>query len=144
MNAPQLYHRLSARAHRLSLRDCVARDMVNLLNCALRGASLALPGEALVRSSVLNYGNPCMLAMGSSRVDPLQLAAHIRQTLGQFEPRLQAARTTVLARQDTDSIGSSALYFDVHGVLRPGDAGVAIRLRLDYLNGFFSWVRDAG
>lgn len=142
MNAPQLFDRLGTRTRRAPLRDSVARDMVNLLNSALRSANLAVPGDAPVASSVLNYGNPCMLTMGKSRVDPMQLAAHIRHTLAVFEPRLQAARTSVVARHDTDSMASSALYFDVHGVLKPGDTQVAIRLRLDHQNGYFSWVRE--
>ena len=142
MNHPQLYYRLSTRTHKTPLRDCVARDVVNLLNCALRGASLAVSSDTPVASSVLNFGNPCMLAMGRSRVDPLHRAANIRHTLALFEPRLQAARTTVVARQDTDSAGASNLYFDVQGELKPHASSISIRLRLDYLNGQFSWVRE--
>ena len=142
MNSPQLYYRLSARAHKVPLRDCVARDVVNLLNCALRGASLDASSDTPVASSVLNFGNPCLLVMGGSRVDPLQLASQIRHTLALFEPRLLAARTTVVARQDTDSAGSSSLYFDVHGWLKFHASSIALRLKMDYLNGLFSWVPE--
>ena len=142
MNSPQLFYRLGTRAHKVPLRDCVARDVVNLLNCALRGASLVVSTDTPVASSVLNFGNPCMLPMGRSRVDPFLLATNIRHTLGVFEPRLLVSHTTVVARQDTDSVGSSSLYFDVHGALKPHATSISIRLRLDYLNGLFSWVRE--
>lgn len=142
MSSPQLYYRLSARARATPLRDSVARDVVHLLNCAMRGASMGMPSDAPVASSVLNFGNPCMATLGRSRVDPQHIANSIRQTLAAFEPRLLATRTLVVARQDTDSPGSRALYFDVHGVLRHQGHHIAIRLVLDYLGGFFEWIQE--
>lgn len=142
MSSPQLFYRLAARAHSVPLRDSVARDVVNLLNCALRGASLGVLSDTPVASSVLNFGNPCMATLGRSRVDPQQIATSIRQTLSTFEPRLLASRTTVVARQDTDSPGSRVLYFDVHGILRPHNHSVTIRLLLDYLGCFFDSVQE--
>ena len=142
MRSPQLFYRLSARAHAAPLRDSVARDVVNLLNCAMRGASIGIPGDAPVASSVLNFGNPCMATLGRSRVDPQQIATSIRQTLDTFEPRLLRSRTQVSPREDTDSPGSRCIYFDVHGVLMPQHSSIAMRLRLDYLGGYFECVQE--
>jgi predicted component of type VI protein secretion system len=142
MSSPQLFNRLSTRAHTPPLRDCVVRDVVSMLNCAMRGASFGVSSDTPVASSVLNFGNPCMATLGISRVDPQQIATSIRQTLGTFEPRLLAARTTVMARQDTDSPGSRILYFDVHGVLKLNHNSITIRLMLDYLGCFFSSVQE--
>ena len=141
MNSPQLFYRLSTHSHPVSLRESVVRDAVNLLNCALRGASLGVAGDTQVASSVLNFGNPCMATLGRSRVDPQQIATSIRQTLCMFEPRLLASRTTVTAREDTDSPGSRNLYFDVQGVVKPTQNSIAMRLMLDHQGGFFSCVQ---
>lgn len=141
MSSPQLFYRLSKRAHPPALRDSVVRDVVNLLNSALRGASLGLADDTHVASSVLNFGNPCMATLGRSRVDPQQIAANIRQTLCQFEPRLLAARTVVTARGDTDNPGSRDLYFDVHGFIKSAQHSMSMRLMLDYQGGFFSCVQ---
>jgi type VI secretion system lysozyme-like protein len=142
MSSPQLFYRLGVRANVIQLRDSISHDIVNLLNCAMRGASLGVSNDAPVASSVLNFGNPCMATSGRSRVDPQQIATSIRQTISAFEPRLLASRTTVSARQETDSPGCSKLYFDVHGLLKSQKSTITIRLTLDYQGGFFDCVQE--
>jgi type VI secretion system protein ImpF len=134
---PELFNKLSA-ARGAPLRVQIASDIVGLMNCATRGARLGVPEHSPAALSVLNYGNPPLSAVGSSRIDPVRLAGQIRTTLTQFEPRLNPASLRVAARTDTDRATREQLYFDVSATVRTDGSEFRLRLALDYLGGAFS------
>lgn len=134
---PQLFNKLSA-SRTTSLQAQIAADVVGLMNCATRGARLPIPAHSPAASSVINYGNPPLSSLGNSRIDPQRLAAQIRSTLVQFEPRLDAHGLRVVARADTDRASREQLYFDVSGTLRTDGSPYRLRLALDYLGTAFS------
>ena len=134
---PQLFNKLSA-ARGVPLRAQIATDIVGLMNCATRGARLQVPEQSPAALSVLNYGNPPLSAVGSSRIDPTRLASQIRTTLTQFEPRLDPASLRVRARTDTERTAREQLHFDVSATLRTDGSEFRLRLALDYLGASFS------
>jgi type VI secretion system protein ImpF len=134
---PQLFNKLSA-SRTVSLRAQIAADIVGLMNCATRGARLKVEAHSPAASSVLNYGNPPLSSLGSTRIDPNRLATHIRASLIQFEPRLMPLGLRVVARTDTDRIARQQLYFDLTANLRTDGSEFRLRLALDYLGTAFS------
>lgn len=134
---PQLFNKLSA-ARSVSLRSQIAVDIVNLMNCATRGGRLKVDAGSHAASSVLNYGNPPLSSIGSTRIDPNRLASHIRRSLIQFEPRLDPAGLRVTARADTDRVAYPQIYFDVRATLLTDDSDFHLRLAFDYLGTAFS------
>lgn len=137
---PELFNKLSLGSQPRTLRQRVAADVVSLLNSSARSARLRHSPAAHTRVSVLNFGNPPLLATGHSRLDPHRLAADIRAALVVFEPRFDAGSLTVRARTDTDQASGQRLYFDIQAQLCVDQSDVQLRLALDYLNNSFSLV----
>src|SRR5581483_10945362 len=113
------------------------QELVGLMNCAIRGARLDVPADSPAAFSVLNYGNPPLLRPGDSNLDPARIAAHIRETMRRFEPRVSASGTQVRIRSDTDRSSAKFFYFDIATTARTDGSAIKIGLKLNYLNGFF-------
>ena len=84
MAMPILFNKLSTQSAKISLRRVIAHDILSLLNSSVRSAKLELTGKTWVMSSVLNFGNPPWVALGSSRIDPYQMALDIQSTVSIF------------------------------------------------------------
>jgi type VI secretion system protein ImpF len=134
-----LYDRLSKRSRRHTVHDAIARDLVELLNCALRGARIKASEHAPIAQSVVNYGCPPLLVADTSRIDPARVSVHMREAMRRFEPRLDSARTRITLKTE---LGFRArphtLYFDIAAALRNGERNLGVTLALDYLDCHFS------
>ncbi|WP_211470851.1 GPW/gp25 family protein [Collimonas humicola] len=137
---PQLFSKLSMRAS-TTLSDSIANDIVSLMNGAIRSARLRLSNGSLVAESVLNYGNPPLAVFGTSRIDPIRIAFHMRESLLLFEPRLDSSNLSVVHRPETDRGAAQTVYFDISAVSRADGAPLKFRLALDYLSGSFNLAR---
>ncbi|WP_323122820.1 GPW/gp25 family protein [Burkholderia alba] len=137
-----LYNKLSRRFRRDSLQEVVGYHLVELMNCALRGARIGAPDNSPVAHSVLNYGCPPMQAAGATRIDPVHAASHICEVLRRFEPRVDSTRTSVRPRAGGGRRAPQTLYFDILTTARDDGAEIRVSLALDYLSGFFSLVGD--
>ncbi len=138
MATPQLFSKLSTKHKHDTTRDSIGRDLVWLMNCAIRGARLDLPSDSFIARSVFNYGNPSLQLLATSRIDPDYIALYVRDTLVKFEPRLIATTIRVQSRIDTDSVTRQVLYFDINGVLKAEGTPLFLRLALDYMSDSFS------
>ena len=139
---PTVFNKLSNHVSGVSLQRVIAQDILGLLNCAVRSARLDLPAKSPVMSSVLNYGNPPWLALGSSRIDPFQMALDIQNTLTQFEPRLSPNTLKVTTRLDTDQSHRNNLYFDIQAAMKGRADFFRMRLALDYQGASFTLPED--
>lgn len=93
-------------------------------------------------SSVLNYGNPPWAALGSSRIDPYQMAQDIQSTISKFEPRLVPATVKVITRLETVRARRNSLNFDVQGRHQGHSEIFKMRLALDYQGASFTLPED--
>lgn len=143
MSAHPLYERLSRRLRRDSPEAVIGRHLVELMNCAIRGARGGVPDPGPAASSVLNFGCPPMQAPGSIRIDPVRTAWHIGEVIRRFEPRVDGTRISVQPRSDSVQRRPQTLRFDVLMTARDDGAGIRLSLELDYLSGFFSLADDA-
>ncbi|KVN35067.1 type VI secretion protein [Burkholderia pyrrocinia] len=142
MSAHPLYNKLSRRFRRDSLREVVGHDLVELMNCALRGGRIGVSGSSPVAYSVLNYGCPPLQVSGSTQIDPVHTATHICEVLRRFEPRVDSTRTRVQPRAGGAKHAPQTMYFDILTTARDDGAEIRVSLALDYLSGFFSLVSD--
>jgi type VI secretion system protein ImpF len=142
VSALHLYDKLSRRVRRNSLRAVIGHHLVELMNCALRGARIDVPADSPAACSVLNYGCPPMLDPGATRIDPGRTAAHIREVIRRFEPRLDIARTRVQPRAAGHKGLPQTLYFDIATAAHEDGVEIKVSLALDYLSGFFSLTGD--
>ena len=130
MTAPQLFDRLSRSARTPSLRDAVVRDVLHLINSAARGARLVVDHESPVSRSILNFGDPPLAGFVGSDIDPKAMAAHIREIVQRFEPRVHERSVRVVPG------GSAGSSFDLHCLGRDGEA-LSFRLVHDQLDARF-------
>jgi type VI secretion system protein ImpF len=138
----QLYDKLTRRSRPDSLQDAMGRHLVELMNCALRGARVDVSPDSPAAFSVLNYGCPPMIGRGTTAIDPAQIAAHIGEAIRRFEPRLDIARTRVLPRAGGPRSKPQTLYFDIGSAARENGAVIQVSLALDILSDFFSLTDD--
>jgi type VI secretion system protein ImpF len=139
---PILFNKLSTQRVKTNLRRVIAQDILSLLNSAVRSAKLDMPGKNWVKSSVLNYGNPPWVALGSSRIDPYQMAIDIQSTVSKFEPRLAPATVKVITRLETIRTSQNSLYFDIQGQHQGQSEIFKMRLALDYQGASFTLPED--
>lgn len=138
MATSPLFSKLSIKLKSDTTRDSIGRELVWLMNCAIRGARLDLPSDSFIARSVFNYGSPALQLLETSRIDPDYIALYIRDTLIKFEPRLLASSIRVQFRIDTESTTRQVLYFDINGVLKAEGISFFVRLALDYMSDSFS------
>ena len=139
---PILFNKLSTQRGKINLRRVIAQDILSLLNNAVRSAKLDMPDKSWVMSSVLNYGNPPWVALGSSRIDPYQMAMDIQSTVSKFEPRLVPATVKVITRLETVRSSRNGLYFDIQGKHQGQIDIFKMRLVLDYQGASFTLPED--
>lgn len=80
--------------NRNRLRDLVLRDLAWLFNATSPG-TIDFSRAAQARKSVLNYGLPALSGQTASTIDPLMLAARVRQAILDHEPRILPATLQV-------------------------------------------------
>jgi type VI secretion system protein ImpF len=134
---PQLYEKLSRQVGNASMTESVANNLVDLMNCAIRGSRVDVREDSLAAASVLNYGIPPLSSTGSNSIDPMRVAAHLRKVVRDFEPRVDFYTTCVIARTDTYSASRGVLYFDVATTARTDGSVIELCLAFDYLRGHF-------
>lgn len=139
---PILFNKLSTQRAKINLRRVIAQDILSLLNSAVRSAKVDMPEKSWVMSSVLNYGNPPWVALGSSRIDPYQMAMDIQSTVSKFEPRLVPASVKVITRLETIRTSQNSLYFDIQGQHQGRLDIFKMRLVLDYQGASFTLPED--
>jgi predicted component of type VI protein secretion system len=139
---PILFNKLSAQRSRVNLSSVIAQDILSLLNSAVRSAKLNMPEKSFVMSSVLNYGNPSWSALGSSRIDPYQLALDIQATVSKFEPRLNPDSVRVITRLESVSASRNSLIFDIQGRQQGTIEIFSMRLSMDYQGAIFMLPED--
>jgi type VI secretion system protein ImpF len=142
MAIPILFNKLSAQSAKISLRRVIAQDILSLLNSSVRSSKLELTGKTWVMSSVLNFGNPPWVALGSSRIDPFQMALDIQSTVSKFEPRLVPATVKVTTRLETIKTRQNNLYFDIQGQHQGQKEIFKMLLALDYQGASFTLPED--
>jgi type VI secretion system protein ImpF len=143
VSAQPLYERLSRRLRRDLPEEVIGRHLVELMNCAIRGAHGGAPDTSPAASSVLNYGCPSMQAPGSIRIDPVRTASHICEVIRRFEPRVDATRISVQPRSGSCRHKPQTLRFDVRMASRDDGSEITVNLELDFLSGFFSLSGDS-
>jgi predicted component of type VI protein secretion system len=134
---PFLLNKLSRHAPADSLHRRIARDIVGLVNTAVRGAKMTLPDADPTMHSVLNYGNPSLPVVGVVRVEANRLALQIRSTLLRFEPRLSTSTLQVRACIHVNRHVGHVLPFDITSRLVFDASDFHLRMSLDCLDGFF-------
>lgn len=139
---PILLNKLSTQRAKINFQRVIAHDILSLLNNSVRSAKLNIPGKSWVMSSVLNYGNPPWVALGSSRIDPYQMAMDIQSTVSKFEPRLAPATVKVITRLETTRTNQNSLYFDIQGRHQGQSEIFKMRLILDYQGTSFTLPED--
>ncbi|KPF51958.1 type VI secretion system lysozyme [beta proteobacterium AAP51] len=83
--------------NRSRLRELVLRDLAWLFNATAPGASADWSRAPHARNSVLNYGLPALSGQTASTIDPLTLAARVKQAILDHEPRILPETLTVEA-----------------------------------------------
>jgi type VI secretion system protein ImpF len=139
---PILLNKLSTQRAKINLRRVIAQDILSLLNSTVRSAKVDMPEKSWVMSSVLNYGNPPWVALGSSRIDPYQMAIDIQSTVSKFEPRLVPSSVKVITRLETIRTCQNSLYFDIQGQYQGQSDIFKMRLVLDYQGASFTLPED--
>lgn len=139
---PILFNKLSTHRGEINLRRVIAQDILSLLNGAIRSAKMDLPGKVWVVSSVINYGNPPWVALGSSRIDPYQMAIDIQSTVSKFEPRLVPSTVKVVTRLEAVRSSRNSLNFDIQGQHQGQSEIFKMRLALDYQGASFTLPED--
>jgi type VI secretion system protein ImpF len=142
VSAHPLYNKLSRRFRRDSLQDIVGHHLVELMNCASRGARIGVSDSSPAAYSVLNYGCPPLQLGGATRIDPVRTASHICEVIRRFEPRVDSGRTVVQPRAGGARHAPQTMYFDILTLSRDDGAEIRVSLALDYLSGYFSLVGE--
>jgi type VI secretion system protein ImpF len=79
------------------LRQAVLRDLAWLFNTTRPEAGSALPDDAEVRGSVINFGLPALSGKSATSFDVIELERAVRQCIVDFEPRILPATLRVTA-----------------------------------------------
>jgi type VI secretion system protein ImpF len=74
--------------NRSRLRELVLRDLAWLFNATAPGTGFDWARAPHARNSVLNYGLPALSGQTASTIDPLVLAARVKQAILDHEPRI--------------------------------------------------------
>jgi type VI secretion system protein ImpF len=142
MSTLSLYDKLSRRSSRDPLCAAVGRDLVDLMNCALRGARIGMPDDCPAARSVLNYGCPPLSISDTAHVNPARIVSHICEVMRRFEPRVDMTRTRVQIQSTEERNTPYTLYFEILTQARESGRAFRVALAFDYLNGIFSLPGD--
>lgn len=127
-----LFNKLSSNSAKHGMHRIIALDILYLLNSAIRSAALKIPKKSHISLSVLNFGNPPWISLGSSRINPTQLAIDIQMAISKFEPRLVADKVKVVARSETEKFNQKNIFFDINSLIVSSKEIFIMRLALDY------------
>lgn len=100
------------------LEDCVKRDLSWLFNTT----NLCLDEDEQnsfdeIKSSVLNYGLPDLTGKTASSINIRELEKILRQTILNFEPRLNPKKLKVVLHADDSLMNHNSLVFEISGEL---------------------------
>lgn len=120
--------------------DCIAADIVRLVNAAIRSGPWRDNPNLPAYTSVLNYGLPPLAVTGQSTLDLNEWAAAVQRSLAHFEPRLVPQSLEVEARLEELGVpgsphGSRWPVFRIRAELRDGGAPFLLNLGMDCVNG---------
>ena len=137
-------------------RDSVRRDLEHLLNTSNLHSTLnALPPADRekvdlsrypeVQRSVINYGIPDLTGTTASGIDIREIERTLRQCIVDFEPRLVRNSVRVRAVVDPDTMGRTAVSFEIDATLwaHPLPLQMFLRTNIDLETGEAT-VEDAG
>lgn len=99
------------------VRAAVLRDLAWLFNASRSLNDAELEDFPQVRGSVLNYGLPDLCGVSASGLDLHDLEEMIRAAVERFEPRLIPGTLEVRATRDNESVGQTAIVFEIRGDL---------------------------
>jgi type VI secretion system protein ImpF len=119
------------------LRESVRRDLGFLLNATHLGSVQDLSEYPEVERSTLNYGIPDLAGRPVSTIDKGMLAASVRQSIIDFEPRLLRSSVKVNVASDIEEHSPNALRFDIEADLwcEPLPVRLHLRTKLDLEDG---------
>jgi type VI secretion system protein ImpF len=99
------------------LRECVMRDLSNLLNAHAMYGCAALSAHPLAEASVINYGLRDVTGKPLSSLDVAALARQIERVIVRFEPRLSAGTVRVAPLLGEGLAARTSVGFLVEGDL---------------------------
>lgn len=100
------------------LRRAVLRDLGWLFNATGLGMLQDLEDFPLAARSVINFGFPDLSGRTASGIDMEQIARRLRQTIWDFEPRIQRDSVQVVVKTSAGTDGiPNQIVFEVHGQL---------------------------
>jgi type VI secretion system protein ImpF len=127
------------------LRECVRRDLTWLFNTSHLQALQDVSEYRHVSETVLNYGIPDLSGRTASSVDTVVMEKTIRQSIIDFEPRLNRETLRVKLIVDERHMGHNTMTFDVEAELwaQPLPLRLFLRTAVDLEDGSVDVV-DAG
>lgn len=126
------------------VREAVLRDLSWLLNTAQRFTGDAVATTPNVASSVVNFGVPDVCGATLSGLSLPAVERAVAEAVLRFEPRIMAASLVVRAVADADSMGRTALVFEIGGDLwaQPIPEPLHLRTTVDLESGQCSVQED--
>jgi type VI secretion system protein ImpF len=115
-NPEQLNESRNKRIMNISkLRDCVIRDISNLLNTHYMEGNTKIDQYPAIKSSVINYGVSGLTGFSMHNIDIHQAERNIRQAIISFEPRILKHTLKVSMTRDTEKSSKHAIVFRIEG-----------------------------
>ena len=99
------------------LHDCVVRDLSWLLNTENLASVLDLSEYPEAGNSTINYGVPSFSGRFLAMYDERQLAAHVRDSILRFEPRLLGESVQVHTKFDRHGHSQHLVSFQIEATL---------------------------
>lgn len=97
------------------LKNTIKRDLQWLLSTTHYETNRDLSRFPEVKSSVLNYGVPCLSGVKVSSIDSTALAKIIKHTIDKFEPRIANFKVTMALPDEKDANQFDALKIEIVG-----------------------------
>lgn len=128
------------------LRRAVVRDLQWLLNTNQLSSTTDLSNYPEVARSTLNYGVPDLSGHMVASFEVESLAKLIRESIVQFEPRIDPKALHVNGELSLDDMGSKALVFtiDAEVYAQPGSMHLMLKTTVDLDTGDVAISETAG
>jgi len=124
----RLTHQAAPALSMAKLRDCVRRDLSELLNTIHLAAVEDLDQYPEVARSTLNFGIPDLTGITGASINPAELERAIRQAIVDFEPRIVPASLKVEVVVRSHEMSRNALSFLIDGEMWAHPLPLAMRL----------------
>jgi type VI secretion system protein ImpF len=127
------------------LREGVLRDIAWLLNTVNLSAVQDLEAYPEVEKSVINFGLPDLSGHTASSLEALELELLIKETIINYEPRINKNSLKVHVLIDESNMDHNSLTFDIEGELWAQPTPVHLYMKTDVdLESGNVLVRDSG